>query len=364
MIRSTLEGAYLRERITKIVESFYDIGTVTAVDEIFGGYNSRSFGIETLKDGCDRIYFLRQYKPGIAAGEIRFEHALIGYAIQNGFTFAAGIVETVRGQTFVQPADSQCMFAVFEYLNGEDKYTWDNPDLTDAEFTSAGRVLAAFHNAVRDFDPGGLQRAEPSIMELWHRMADELAGFARQKPGGQLQAYYAAQLQGILDIISRNPLDATEVEDMPVIPIHCDYHPGNLKWTDEQVVGIFDFDWSKMDLRLFDVAMAVIYFCSRWDDDHDGELRFDKCQLLIRSYQQGLRELAGLEPITPAELGLMPKMLDIANIYLLHWEVSAYHGMTGANEYEYLTYLKHNVRLMQWLKDHRSAVIETVSGTD
>ena len=354
----------MRRQITEIVESYYDIGTVTAVNEIFGGYNSRSFGIETLKDGCARTYFLRQYKPDVAADEIRFEHALIGHAIQNGFSFAADIVSTAQGLTFVQSADSDHMFAVFDYLNGEDKYTWDNPDLSDAEFISAGRVLAAFHNAMRDFDPGGLQRSEPPILKLWPRLAGQLAGYDRHKPGGQLQAYYAAHLQGILDLIARHPLDANEIEGMPVIAIHCDYHPGNLKWADNQVVGIFDFDWSKMDLRLFDVALAVIYFCSRWDEGHDGEVRCDKCSLFIRSYQQELQELAGLEPITPAELRLMPKMLDIANIYLLHWEVSAYHSIAGANETEYLTYLKHNVRLMQWLDARRSAVIETVSRID
>jgi homoserine kinase type II len=364
VVVDSLEGAFVREQITEIVESFYDIGTVTAVNEIFGGYNNRSFGIETLKDEYTRTYFLRQYKPGVTADEICFEHALIGHAIRNGFTFAAGIVATVQGATFVQSTDSGHILAVFDYLNGEDKYTWDNPDLTEAEFISAGRVLAAFHNAVHDFDPGGLQRSEPSILELWPRYAEQLAGYARQKPGGQLQTYYTAHLPGILNLIACSPLDSTEAENMPVIAIHCDYHPGNLKWTNDQVVGIFDFDWSKMDLRLFDVAMAVIYFCSRWDEGHDGELRCDKCELFIGAYQQELQKMAGLEPITPAERGLMPKMLEIANIYLLHWEISAYHNMAGADEYEYLTYLKHNVRLMHWLDAHRSAVIGTVRGTD
>jgi homoserine kinase type II len=354
----------LRERITEIIERLYDIGTVTTVNEIFGGYNNRSFGIQTLKDGSTRTYFLREYKSDVAAGEIRFEHALIGHAIQNGFTFAAGIVANAGGETFVQPASSPSMFAIFEYLDGEDKYTWDNPNLTDAEFKSAGRVLAAFHNAVRGFNPGVLKRTEPPILALWPLLADHLAGLGRPKPGGQLQAFFTDHLQSILDRIARNPLESTEAEGMPVIGIHCDYHPGNLKWTDEQVVGIFDFDWSKMDLRLFDVALAVIYFCSRWDNGHDGELRCDKGELFISSYQHKLRKLAGLEPLTPAERGLMPKMLDIANIYLLHWEIAAYHSTPGADEYEYLTYLKHNVRLMHWLEAHRSAVIETVSRTD
>jgi len=349
------------KQITEIVESLYDIGTVTAVNEIFGGFNSRSFGIEALKDGCAKTYFLRKYKTGISAGEIRFEHALISHAIENGFTIAAGIVAGAGGETFVQPANSRSMFAVYEYLDGEDRYTWDNPALSDAEFKSAGRVLAIFHNAVHDFNPGRLQRIEPPILALWPRLAETFNGFARPKKTEKWQAYYAAHLPSLLDTIARNPFDPIEAQGLPVIPIHCDYHPGNLKWTDEQVVGIFDFDWSKMDLRLFDVAMAAIYFCSRWDGDRDGEFRCDKCELFFGAYQQQLCKSAGLEPLIPTERKLLPKMLDMANIYLIHWEVSTYINETGVNADEYLAYLKHSIRLMHWLGAHRAEVIKTIA---
>jgi homoserine kinase type II len=271
-------------------------------------------------------------------------------------------VATARGETFVQPADSRSKFAIYEYLDGEDKYTWDNPALSDAEFRSSGRVLAIFHNAVHDFNHDGLQRTEPPILALWPQLAEKLAGFARQKKAGKLQAYYAAHLPSVLDMIARNPFDPIEAEGLPVIPIHCDYHPGNLKWTDDQVVGIFDFDWSKMDLRLFDVGMAVIYFCSRWGDICDGEMRSDKCELFLGAYQQQLHKSAGLEPLTPAEQKLLPKMLAIANIYLIHWEVSTYLDTAGANGDEYLAFLKHNVRLMHWLETHRTAVVKTIAG--
>ena len=361
-IRDSLEGAFLREQITEIVESLYDIGTVTTVYEIFGGFTNRSFGIDALKDGCEKTYFMRKYKYGITAGEIHFEHALISHAIKNGFTIGAGVVVNANGETFVQPANSRSMFAIYEYLDGEDKYTWDNPDLTDAEFKSAGRVLATFHNAVHNFNPDDLQKTEPPILALWPQLADKLVQFAQHKQGGKLHAHFSAHLQSVLDLIARNPFDPIEAKGMQVIPIHCDYHPGNLKWADGQVVGIFDFDWSKMDLRLFDVGMAVIYFYSRWDDGCDGELRFDKCALFLGSYQHQLQNLAGLEPLTPAEQELLPKMLDIANIYLVHWGVSTYQGTAGANDYEYLAFLKHSVRLMHWLESHRTAVVKTIAG--
>jgi homoserine kinase type II len=356
-----MEGASLSGQVTEIVEGHYDIGKVTTVYEIFGGYTNRSFGIKTASHGCEKTYFVRQYKHGITDGEIGFEHALIRHAIENGFSLGADVVVNTRGETFVQAANSY-KFAVYEYLSGEDRYSWDNPDLTDAEFKSAARVLADFHNAVRDFDPGGLQRKEPPILTLWRQLADKLAWLAQQKPGSEVHVFYTAHLDSILDMIARNPLDSGEAGGVPLLPIHCDYHPGNLKWTDDQVTGIFDLDWSKMDLRLFDVALAVIYFCSRWDDGCGGELRLDKCILFLGAYQHRLRKLAGLKPIMPAEQKMLPKMLEIANVYLIHWEVSFFMGSAGADDREYLVYLQHNVGLMYWLERHRSAIVKTIAG--
>ena len=355
------EGAFLREQIIDIVENLYDIGKVTAVNEIFGGYSNRSFGVETLKAGCEKTYFVRQYKYSVTAEEIRFEHALISHAINNGFTIVAGVVENTHEETFVYPINGGGMFAIFEYLEGEDTYAWDNHDLTDNEFECAGRVLAAFHNAVCDFNADGRKRMEPPILKLWTQFADKLKKLAKQKQSGKLYAYYKAHIQSILAMIARNPLDPNEVAGMPVIPIHCDYHPGNLKWVGEQIVGIFDFDWSKIDLRLFDIGMAVIYFCSRWGEGRDGELRTNKCELFLGAYQHELQKLARLVPLTPDELDLLPKMLGIANIYQLYWGLSNFQELEESHDEEYLTYLKHSHRVMHWLETHQAVVDKTIA---
>ena len=361
-VRNSLEGAFLREQIIEIVEGFYDIGTVDKVFEIFGGTTNRSFGIVVHQAGCRKRFFLRKYKTGITGEEIRFEHALITHAIANGLTIGAGIVMTRRGDTFVTPANSNSIFAVYAYLKGEDRYSWDNPYVTDAEFRSAGRLLAEFHNAVRDFDPGDLHRKEPPILMLWRAFPEKLAEFGQQAHAGKVRSYFREHFPRILDTMARHRFEPADAEGMPVIATHYDYHPGNLKWDGEQVVGIFDFDWSKMDLRLFDVCMAVVYFCSHWRENHDGEMRLDKLSLFLHSYQQRLKMLDGLEPITAVEIQMLPTMLTIANIYLLHWTVAAFRDKAAANEYEYLAYLKHNVRLMRWLESHRSDMANTAAG--
>ncbi len=360
-LHKSLEGAFLREQITEIVEDLYDIGTLTDVYEILGGYNNRSFEIHICKEGCNGVYFMRKYKYGITSEEIWFEHSLINHAIQNGLTIGARTVVNKAGKPYVEPANSKSMFAIYEYLPGEDKYTWDNPmDLTDTEFRNGARVLADFHNAVRDFDPGKLQRREPPILRLWPLFAENITGLAKTDRVGKLLPYLRERLKEIVDMIVRNPFDPTDVGRMPVIPTHYDFHPGNLKWSDEKVVGIFDFDWSKMDLRLFDVCMAIIYFCSHWKDHRDGELRLEKFLIFLRSYQQRLHELDGLEAITDVEKEMMPKMLMIANIYLLHWAVTSYLEREDTNDYEYLAYLKHSTRLMDWIECYKNDIVDMV----
>ena len=49
--------------------------------------------------------------------------------------------------------------------------------------------------------------------------------------------------------------------------------------------GLFDFDWSKLDYRIFDIANGIVYFCSSWEGHDSGELWLDKAAIFVRAYQ-------------------------------------------------------------------------------
>jgi len=351
----------MHEQVAGIVESLYDLGTVTDVREIFGGFTNRSFGVRVVKNGETADYFVRRYKSGIDVGEIRFEHRLIEHAIRNGLHQVAAVVKNRGGDTVVRPAGGERFFAVYEFLAGEDRYSWDRPDLSDAEFESAGHLLAAFHNAARNFDPGGFRRREPPILELWPRLPGMLRQLARWPDDREVFRYFRRHIDVILQALDRTVLTPAGASDVPVIPIHCDYHPGNLKWEGDTATGLFDFDWAKMDLRLFDVGMALVYFCSRWNDERDGEMRLDKMALFLGSYQRCLLEHPGLKPIGEGECALLPTLLAVANSYLLQWCLSQFAAATAPDEGEYLRYLRHSVRLMDWVDGHCRLVAETVT---
>jgi homoserine kinase type II len=354
---TVLDASLLRNQIVEVIEGNYDLGKVVDVYEIFGGYVNRSFGIYTEKNGRRNEYFVRKYKLGVKEQEILFEHKLIMFALDHGFSIAASTFKTRDSNTIVKISEGEKgvdrYFAVYTYLTGEDKYTWVDNDLTDEEYASSAGVLASFHNAVRNFDPDGLGRVELKIAELIPTLPATFNKYAATGIGSRLHSYYLKNLDSILKAIERIRIPVKEQAQMVYCPVHCDFHPGNLKFEGGRAVGIFDFDWSKIDLRMFDLGLGLAYCCSNWADEMDGTMKMDQCEVFMKAYQQKLRDLGGLPPLNDVEKKHLATMLDAGNMYLIFWCLRSYYANPTLNEYEYLAYLSHQVKLMNWIDAHR-----------
>jgi len=48
---------------------------------------------------------------------------------------------------------------------------------------------------------------------------------------------------------------------LPQVIVHGDYHQGNMRFREAEIVGIFDFDWVSRQPRLVDVADGLILLC-------------------------------------------------------------------------------------------------------
>ena len=373
-LRDELEIEFITGQLAEVVATDYDLGDVVGVEQIFGGYVNLSFAVHTRDADGEHRYFVRKYNKAITEREIRFEHALVNHLNAKGFHLAARVYPNKRGETFVTRQETSSgerltrSFAVYEMLEGQDKYTWVKNRCTDREFESGGRVLAQFHYLAHDFDSGGLGREQPPIMQLLRDLRSAFAGYAEQaRAGGSVvDEYYLAWLPAIDEALRKGAEQEPALQGMPYLPVHCDYHPGNLKWVDEEAAafrpvetsgsscsGLFDFDWSKLDYRIFDVAEGIVYFCSSWEGRDSGELWLDKAALFVRAYQDEAARFDTPGPMSAAELAALPRMIANANLYVLNWDVSAYYEADGdVNDDEYLMYLKHQVMLMEFIETH------------
>jgi len=354
-IQNTLESSFLREQVIEVVEGFYDLGKVIDAYEIFGGYTNRSFRVVVGQNGETREYFLRKYKFGASKKEIIFEHSMINHTAANGFYLLATVIPARDGDTFVSPAISKNKFAVFHFLEGEDKYSWDNPLMEDGEYESSAEVLASFHNASQGFeqqDMGCLESVEPGILELIPQYIQSFSHYAESDHNSKFHTHFTSVIQSILSSLKAYRISGEDADRMVLNPVHGDYHPGNLKFSGGRVVGVFDLDWAKIDFRLFDVCLALIYNSVYWGGRNDGNMLLDKCTLFLKSYQSTLTDKENLSPLNSIELDNFPTMMAMANFYLLNWEITDYYFDSDRNDYEYLAYLKHNIRQMHWIDSH------------
>ena len=336
-----------------ILSTYYNIGELADYEQLQLGFVNVSYIIETVINGEKHRYFLRQYKKGIKEEEIEFEHSVIKHLVNKCFDLVARVINTRDGKTYIKRLDSggePIFFAVFDFLPGDDKYTWVNPDCNEETLKQSAVVLAQYHNAVYDLIPEG-KRYESKIIDLLPGIAQTAARCAQKAGTTAFDIFFLENLQLILEAIERriSAIDKKESEALLHLVIHCDYHPGNLKFQNGAIIGLFDFDWSKLDARCFDVAHALMYFCTAWEGENDGNLQLNKVATFLNAYQNTLEDSGGLDPMNGVELETLPHMISASILYVLNWTISDFYAKE-ADPLVYLVYLRHGVRSINWFE--------------
>jgi homoserine kinase type II len=334
----------------------YDLGDLITIERNDRGYINTSYAIETVSKGQRQRYFFRRYKSGIQEMEIKFEHSLINHLLAENFSLIARVYETQQGSTYWKShsqddQDLPIFYAIFDFLPGEDKYTCVNPRCTLLEIKNSAAVLASFHNAVADLSPQG-QRFEPKILELLPQIQETINNSFQLSKGTVFDTYLYENASLIQDICQKAERYFADLQtsNWSQIVIHCDFHPGNLKFEQEEVVGLFDFDWSKIDLRCFDVALGIWYFFVSWQGDQDGVLRVDEGRVFLQEYQSALRKLPNLDPITRDELQNFPMMILLGSLFVVNWAVSDFYSREVDPE-DYRMWLRHCVKFIRWFSN-------------
>lgn len=343
------------EIIHRLMEENYDLGKVTRIKEVAGGYCNKSYALWMSINARTQRYFLRLYNPNVIYNEILFEHALLNHLRSKGFTLAAAIVECRNGETvaYTPPPEDhrgpRAFWALFEFLKGDDKYSWTQTNLTDKEYSSAAEILAHLHHCGHGFQkPPGADRAQPRIMQFIPTFKKRFAAFLKKTDDRRCDRLLEDNFGLIREALDHAVSFEDRFQGMPQIPIHCDYHPGNLKFEDENVIGIFDFDWSKIDYRLFDVALGLIYMTSHWNDQATG-LKSDKFSLFLSTYNQACHRLAHISPMTEQERRYLVPMLSIANLYVLNWGLAEFYDTPEADDNAHFMFIDHNIGLLEWI---------------
>lgn len=374
-VRGQTEDSCVFEQIREVVETDYDIGTLEEVYQIFGGAINLSYGIYVRKDGERHTWFFRKYMRHKDMNELMMEHTLLLYAKEQGFDKSATPIAAKSGLTYTERDEEnpdgtveKWYYAVYNYIPGFQTYDWINNDLSETAYRDCAKIYADFHNAVRDFDPKTYSRAENNINVLMDEFPRDFQRYIQSyKENGYVNSFsdnFERSQPYIAKMCEKAKIPAQDFAQLPVIPCQCDPHPMNFKYNaDGTASGMFDFDWAKMEVRLFEIGFASSYFMSPWDheatgDTRDGNIKVEGLIDFVTTYNNRLKELGGLTPLTDLEKKYYFESVIMGVQYLIRWASEACFKDTTLNPYEYLLYMQHEIRTLGWLEKHEAEVRE------
>ncbi len=216
-------------------------------------------------------YALRVYTPDVSADVVGSELALVSpFAERLPETPAP--ISTAGGESLA--VEGGRVAVLTRFIEGR------RPDRGQpAERRAAAELLARVHEIAAGIAVPNPRAAVPAYADLdlhenrwwsWAGIEEYLSG----RDIGLAVVDSAGLRQHVSDELAALPSTLAELSslDLPTMPIHGDFFPGNLLWHDGRIAGLIDWDECGVDWRALEVANAAIEF-SHSDGIHmDPEL--------------------------------------------------------------------------------------------
>ena len=351
-----------------LLKEHYRLGKILSATELLGGYVNRTFFVSA--EDCDKGngYIARRYNPITANDkDIQFEHSVIKHLVANGLNEVPNVIENKYGTTYIKTTevlDNQeetRFWAVFECLPGEVRYVFYDTDLPLLELCSSAQTLARLHHAGADFySKFKINRSQPDILSYLPTLPEQYNEVVQNRSTHRFDTYLFQYREDVFKKIEHLSHPDAEFTEMLKVAIHGDYHQGNLTFRGSDVVGVFDFDWTRVDYRLFDVAQSIIYFCACWDGSNAGSIDLDKFYEFLKAYNDTYINEDIKGQLTDEEIKYFSIMLEVANQFVLFCIVTFYYYSEDADEDDYLRALVHYINIMIWLDENKSKISELV----
>lgn len=296
--------------------------------------------------------FLKCYKESVDLEAIRHEHSILTYLAETGFP-APRLLSTTGGSTFVEQGGK--FYALFDYLDGYFQFHHYifSPHQTGEFVASCGQALAVLHDVLKEFEPAGCNpngfqpRQGPRWRELpWYM--DQLqqvrqAGNERKnlEEGSLIReiSNQASWVEGRLQALD----EILRTAALPRLIIHGDYGPYNVFFKPGNPVMILDFELSRLDWRLTDLANALYFFAI-------GRSGF-------RSHRMA-QFLEGYFSADPAAREEIPCLPDVWQFLLLRRVIVCWHRFLETAAGQWQAEAQRKLDLAHWIEDHREILLD------
>ncbi|HET6429560.1 MAG TPA: phosphotransferase [Phycisphaerae bacterium] len=249
--------------------SHYDTGIITAIRDFPRGSRRSPKAIIDCQRG--RLLFKRRGHGAGELGKVAFAHQVQLHLAAEGFPLPHLIGTRPDNNSMLVLGDR--IYELFEYIEGG---SYDGS--LEATF-HAGKILGLYHKLLVDFrsdytPPTAGYHGHQAISQAISRTIEALPDTGRPDPGA------LSETVGFLKDAYQTcgaRADEAGVKDWPAQIVHGDWHPGNMLFRDNVVVAVIDYDSSRLQQRVMDLANGALQFSilggsadpSEWPDHLD-----------------------------------------------------------------------------------------------
>ncbi len=219
-----------------------------------GGTRNANF---CVREGDRAIFLRRRHRDYCDEGWLSFDHEALIYLSERGAPVSAPLSHA-DGGTWLHHGED--VYEAYPWISG------NTFPATRQALRSVAENLAAFHRAGEsypgDYVKGGHRRREMAPERLVQNL-EASKGISGE--GDEIVSYYLSQVQ-----LGASRLDDEIYCSLPMTLVHGDVQPGNAIFDDSSLLVFVDYDWMSIQPVIYDLAFALILFCSRRESPVDG----------------------------------------------------------------------------------------------
>jgi len=259
--------------------SYYDIGQFDRAESLKAGNSHAPKRIIHTDHG--RFLLKRRAKGKDDAYHVAFAHAVQLHLEKKGYP-VPGIVTTAKQHDTALSLDG-FVYELFHFISGQ-RYDGSIDEVADT-----GRKLAMFHQYLTDFASSlkPIRRTfhdSPSVRRHLKILGSQPGSRHHDKNMRQIAHELTVHYNHASTRINQLGFDSWEKKI-----VHGDWHPGNMLFSSQKVVAVFDFDSVKVAPSVTDLANATLQFSiisgdptpAKWPD----RLDLDKFANFVAGYK-------------------------------------------------------------------------------
>ena len=227
---------------TEQISNEYNLGKVQSLKPIAGGWVNYNYLLKTNK-GKFVVRILGAKIKKDTKNRLSTEFKVLSHLHKKKFPYAIPYpLKNKKGNYLMN--NGKTLLWVYPYIEGSPIKDYDN-----ATIKNIAKALARYHNATRNLKITNNRKVDSlkEISKKYQQMKKEKA----KNPASKLMLENIDFFEESLNKLEKINFNTKQV------PIHYDFHKGNLLFNKKQVVGILDFERLLYAPRILDIAHLI-----------------------------------------------------------------------------------------------------------